>query len=113
MTDNREALIEAMARAIIVCRFGQCRVTDWKSEATRNANIREALEEATAALSAIEAMGAVVVPVEATDHMIGSAGVALFKSDLATAMDMRAGTVATYAAMIAASPFAKGSTDDK
>jgi hypothetical protein len=61
------------------------------------------LDGATAALSAIEAMGAVVVPVEATDKMDEAGWVRLCDHTHLTAEDI-------YAVMLAASPFAKGST---
>jgi hypothetical protein len=65
----------------------------------------ECREEATAALSAIEAMGAVVVPVEATDRMERAGGLALHRCSGAFGS---AG--ACYAAMLSASPYAKEPT---
>jgi hypothetical protein len=106
MTD-REKLIEAMARGMCEhvypnCDFapeGSAWVSTWARE-------REAFEEqATAALFAIEAMGAVVVPVEATERMERAGGLALHRCSGAFGS---AG--ACYAAMIEASPYAKGPT---
>lgn len=45
-----------------------------------------------------------LVPLEPTPEMIGAAGLAMFKSDLATAMDPRAGFIASWEAALAASP---------
>jgi hypothetical protein len=73
---EREKMIEAMARGMCEhvypnCDFapeGSAWVSTWARE-------REAFEEqATAALAAIEAMGAVVVPVEPTDEMNWAGG---------------------------------------
>jgi hypothetical protein len=62
--------------------------------------------QAAAVLSAIEAMGAVVVPVEATEGMSDAGFVRLCDHTSLTPEDV-------YTVMITASPFAKGSTDDK
>jgi hypothetical protein len=64
MTDNREKLIEAMARAMFDKHQSRSNSPHpWEPVKYR----KPWLEEAEAALSAIEAMGAVVVPVKATD----------------------------------------------
>jgi hypothetical protein len=87
---EREKLIEAMARGIAIRRG---RVAAGPGE----------VKEATAALAAIEAMGAVVVPVEATDRMFFD------PDDVCTNMGQSpwAAFCEIYAAMLAASPYAK------
>jgi hypothetical protein len=82
---EREKLIEAMARAIC---------DEWSY-----------LWAATAALAAIEAMGAVVVPVEATGAMLESADDALCGVAVGDLAHDIAGD--TYAAMCRASPYSK------
>jgi hypothetical protein len=57
---SRDELIEAMARGIMLS-HGGCNVTDW-SEAERNPRVKNAMDDAEAALSAIEAAGMAVVP---------------------------------------------------
>lgn len=48
---------------------GGCVVTDWTREAAENPHVAEAVNQATAALSALEAAGMVVVPKEPTPAM--------------------------------------------
>jgi hypothetical protein len=94
---EREKLIEAMAKAI--------HDADWGDNAWLAASLMERYESelrATATLAAIEAMGAVVVPVEATEGMERAGGLALHKCSGAFGS---AG--ACYAAMLSASPYAK------
>jgi hypothetical protein len=109
MTDCK-ALIEAMARGMCEhvypnCDFapeGSVWVSTWARE-------REAFEEqATAALAAIEAMGAVVVPVEATEGMIEAAHVAMFETPFTGGTMVMVG--AGLDAALAASPYAKEPT---
>ncbi len=109
MTD-REKLIEAMARAMHDARPPmdvEGKPLDFEDPA--NCTSMNCTHDAAAALSAIEAMGAVVVPVEATDGMFFD------PDDVCTNMGQSpwAAFCEIYTAMIAASPFAKGSTDDK
>lgn len=89
---TREQLVEAMARAMALT-FEQQRDTPFELYD------REAMALARAALSAIEAAGAAVVPVEATDAMVTAA---IDREDEGT----KAGTFyhAIYAAMVAARP---------
>ncbi len=47
-----------------------------------------------------------LVPIEPTSEMIGSGGLASFKSDMATGLNVREGLISTYKAMLAASPTA-------
>ena len=102
MTD-REALIEAMARAMALA-----------DDEDYMEDYRRYDKRATAALSAIEAMGAIVVPVEATAEMAKAALNADLDIYWAYSADGRPDDPRdVYAAMIASSPFAKGSTDDK
>ena len=94
---EREKLIEAMARAILAAEL-------WPGSWDR-ANEPErghVLYKATSTLAAIEASGAVVVPVEATEGMERAGGLALHRCSGAFGS---AG--ACYAAMLAAGPYAK------
>jgi hypothetical protein len=100
---NRTALIEAMARAL--CAYQQPagawdrNTTDGYRNIFRN--------EAAAALSALEAMAA-IVPREAPDGMFFD------PDDVCTSMGQSpwAAFCRIYAAMIAASPYAKETTDE-
>jgi hypothetical protein len=89
---DREKLVEAMALAVRQSRVGAITPPD---EPT-NYDTRLA----TAALAAIEAQGAVIVPVEATDEM-WDAGCAAHQA-----------CAPIYAAMLAANPYRKGKTDE-
>lgn len=69
-----------------------------------------AIEDAATALR-LSAGGGVpegwkLVPVEPTPEMIGSGGLASFKSDMATGLNVREGLISAYKAMLAASPTA-------
>jgi hypothetical protein len=103
MTD-REKLIEAMARGMCACEgTSQCAAICLSRFASSNQKgqcsdaVRVWGRKATAALSAIEATGAVVVPVEATGAMQDAIWLA---AQLQNANFQ-------YRAMIAASPYAK------
>jgi hypothetical protein len=98
MTD-REKLTEAMARVIYDDLEGPIADQDFTRQMRQ---WEQAQKLATAALAAIEASGAVVVPVEATEGMERAGGLALHRCSGAFGS---AG--ACYAAMIAASPYAK------
>jgi hypothetical protein len=103
---EREALIEAMARGI--CRHKpNCRGNGFETHPFR----AEAIVEATAALSAIEAMGCVVVPVEATGRMIEAVHVGMFETPFTGETMVMVG--AGLDAALAASPYAKGSPDER
>jgi hypothetical protein len=107
---EREKLIEAMARAI--CREDGIRPTRLEPGTAFGVDgklpngddgfftWRLYIGKATAALSAIEASGAVVVPVKATDEMAEAGWVRLCDHTHLTAEDI-------YTVMLAASPFAK------
>jgi hypothetical protein len=101
MTD-RKALIEAMARVIYDDLEGPVANQDFTRQMRQ---WEQAQKLATAALAAIEAMGAVVVPVEPTDGMIEAAHVAMFETPFTggTMVMVGAGLDAT----LAASPYAK------
>jgi hypothetical protein len=103
MTD-REKLIEAMARAMHDARPPmdvEGKPLDFEDPA--NCTSMNCTHDAAAALSAIEAMGATVVPVEATEEMSEAGWVRLCDHTHLTAEDI-------YTVMIAASPFAKENT---
>jgi acyl-CoA synthetase (AMP-forming)/AMP-acid ligase II len=101
---EREKLIEAMARALCARIYPS---PDFKPEGSTwpSAWERSRCEftyQATAALAAIEAMGAVVVPVEPTDRMIDATN-----DEYGWSAD---GIYGHYAAMLSASPYAKEPT---
>jgi uncharacterized protein YgbK (DUF1537 family) len=104
MTD-RERLIEAMARVIYDDLEGPVANQDFTRQMRQWARSQEL---AHAALSAIEAMGCVVVPVEATDRMIEAAHVAMFETPFTGETMVMVG--AGLDAALAASPFAKEPT---
>jgi hypothetical protein len=100
---NRTALIEAMARALCEC---QQPAGAWDRNTTEGyRNIFR--NEAAAALSALEAMAA-IVPREATDEMFFD------PDDVCTNFGQSpwAAFCRIYARLLAASPFAKETTDD-
>jgi len=108
---NREKLIEAMARAMCET-WGYVWDGDPDDEQTAPETCCDITpgkilyrEAATAALAAIEASGAVVVPVKATGAMLESADDALCGVAVGDLAHDIAGD--TYAAMLAASPYAK------
>ena len=121
MTDNREALIEAMARGMAEAHIRIVR--RWDASPTKieetmpravDACWKDFAEAATAALSAIEAMGCAVVPVKATDEMSEAALNADLDIYWTYLGDGRPDDPRdVYTAMISASPFAKEKTDDK
>jgi hypothetical protein len=100
MTDNREKLIEAIERGIYGALSEPVSSQDFTRQMRQWARSQEL---AHAALSAIEAMGAVVVPVEATDEMSEAGWVRLCDHTHLTAEDI-------YTVMLAASPYAKETT---
>jgi hypothetical protein len=103
---EREKLIEAMASAMYSAEFDG-------DYSTRGEELKILYrEQATAALAAIEASGAVVVPVEATPA-IHQAMAAAIRQEWKEGGLSDEQAIAGFAAMVAASPFAKGSTDDK
>jgi hypothetical protein len=101
---EREKLIEAMARGMCEHVYPNCDFAPegsaWVSTWAREREVFE--EQATAALAAIEAMGAVVVPVEATERMIDATN-----DEYGWSAD---GIYGHYAAMLSASPYAKEPT---
>jgi hypothetical protein len=108
MTD-REKIIEAMARGMCSCEgTSQCAAICLSRFASSNQKgqcsdaVRAWGRKATAALAAIEAMGAVVVPVEPTDRMIDATN-----DEYGWSAD---GIYGHYAAMLSASPYAKEPT---
>ena len=113
MTD-REKLIEAMARAMHDARPPmdvEGKLLDFDDPA--NCTSMNCTHDAAAALSAIEAMGATVVPVEIDDETaVGIWRAAYDEWAEFGSLDRDAGRAA-HREIIAASPFAKGSTDDK
>jgi hypothetical protein len=111
MTD-REKLIEAMARGMCACEgTSQCAAICLSRFASSNQKgqcsdaVRVWGRKATAALAAIEAMGAVVVPVEATDEMNWAGGQAQSAS-----IGSYGEPGICHAAMCKASPYAKEPT---
>jgi len=112
---EREKLVEAMARAMaepLGARVPYDVLPDNASQpklADGSGLSQELLlDGATAALAAIEASGAVVVPVKATGAMLESADDALCGVAVGDLAHDIAGD--TYAAMLAASPYAKEPT---
>jgi len=87
---DRNELIEAMARAVC-CPEGCTGDTGSGNPCNIRSEDRTAILQATAAITAIEAQGLAIVPVEATEHMI-SVGSA----------DIGGNSVETYSAMIEA-----------
>jgi hypothetical protein len=101
---NRTALIEAMARAMYEADEGP-----WG-----DALMKEMRRYATAALSAIEAMAA-IVPREATDAMDEACCDAMASGLIVDGDFVEFGGTSAqnaWSAMLAASPFAKETTDE-
>jgi hypothetical protein len=107
---NRTALIEAMARALCEC---QQPAGAWDRNTTGGyRNIFR--NEAAAALSALEAMAA-IVPREATDGMDEACCDAMASGLIVDGDFVEFGGTSAqnaWSAMIAASPFAKETTDE-
>lgn len=109
---NRAALIEAMARAMFDRAWGS---PAWDRQ---DSDTKDRWREvATAALSAIEALGATVVPVEATREMCRAGVWALDKARERDGMLQEPRPYSAhqkhairFAAMAAKSPFAKETT---
>jgi hypothetical protein len=99
---NREALIEAMARAIDPAAWNTRiieSIPDYRSR-QECSKVR-----AASALSAIEAMGTTVVPVEATYEMMLRGGIEHRDNPMSSIPSI-------HAAMIAASPYRKKAAED-
>jgi hypothetical protein len=106
MTQTREALVELMARAI-------CKVNEVSDDVFTEQPLHNRwIEDAAAALLALEAAGVRLVPVEATLAMVDALGVAAQKVTCspdgddawkATAFN----GLSMYRAMLSASPYAK------
>jgi hypothetical protein len=98
MTQTREALVELMARAI-------CKVNEVSDDVFTEQPLHNRwIEDAAAALLALEAAGVRQVPSEATADQ-REAGMPWIEAD--SAVYASDGAAKAYRAMIAASPYAK------